>query len=78
MAGLMSADLEPRLFGTVERRLFRATAILFAIVALAGLVAGVTWALGQALSFFYNLIMPLCVAGILALVLNPVVDHLER
>jgi predicted PurR-regulated permease PerM len=74
----MSADLEPRLFGTVERRLFRTTAVLFAIVALAGLIAGVIWILGQAISFFYNLIVPLCVAGILALVLNPMVDHLER
>lgn len=74
----MSAELEPRLFGTVERRLFRATAVLFAIVVFAGLIAGVVWILGQALAFFYNLIMPLCVAGILALVLNPVVDHLEQ
>ncbi len=74
----MSANPEPRLFGTVERRLFRATAVLLAIVALAGLVAGILWTLGQALSFFYNLIMPLCVAGILALVLNPVVEQLER
>jgi predicted PurR-regulated permease PerM len=73
----MSADLEPRLFGTVERRLFRATAVLFAIVALAGLIAGLIWILGQAVAYFYNLIVPLFVAGILALVLNPVVNHLE-
>jgi predicted PurR-regulated permease PerM len=74
----MSADLEPRLFGTVERRLFRATAVLLSIVALGVLIAGIIWTLGVALSFFYTLIMPLSVAGILALVLNPVVDHLER
>lgn len=77
-AALVSATSESRLFGTVERRLFRATAILFAIVAMGLLIAGVAWILGQALSYFYNLIMPLCVAGILALVLYPVVDHLER
>jgi predicted PurR-regulated permease PerM len=74
----VSAEPETPLFGTVERRLFRATAVLFAIVALVGLTAGIVWMLGIALSFFYSLIMPLCVAGILALVLNPVVDYLER
>ena len=78
MAALMSADDETALFGAVERRLFRSTAVLFAVVALAGLIAGVIWILGQALSFFYNLVMPLCVAGILALVLYPVVSALER
>jgi len=75
---LMSTASETRLFGTVERRLFRATAVLFAIVAMVGLIAGVIWILGMVLSFFYNLIMPLCVAGILALVLFPVVNYLEQ
>jgi len=74
----MSGTLNTRLFGAVERRLFRATAVLAAIVALLALIVGVTWVLGQALSHFYNLIMPLCVAGILALVLYPVVDFIER
>jgi len=74
----MSADPRTRLFGAVERRLFRAAAVVAAIVALFGLIAGVTWILGQTLSFFSNLIMPLSVAGILALVLYPMVDYLER
>ncbi len=74
----MSADSETRLFGAVERRLFKATAVLFAIVALGIIIACIFWILSQTLSYFYNLIMPLSVAGILALVLNPVVDHLER
>jgi len=74
----MSAELNTRLFGVVERRLFRATAVLAAIIAMALLIAGMVWILGQALSYFYNLIMPLCVAGILALVLYPVVDYLEQ
>lgn len=74
----MSAELDPRLFGTVERRLFRATAVLFSLVTLGVLIAAVVWVLGQALAYFYNLIMPLCVAGIFALVLYPVVDQLER
>lgn len=74
----MSANIEPPLFGAVERRLFRTTAVLFAIVALALLIGGVVWILGQTLSYFYNIILPLSVAGVLALVLYPVVDWLER
>jgi predicted PurR-regulated permease PerM len=74
----MNADHETRLFGAVERRLFRVTAILFCAVSLAALIAIVVWVLGQALAYFYNLIVALSVAGILALVLYPLVDHLER
>lgn len=74
----MSAEPGTPLFGTVERRLFRATAVLFAIVAMVGLIAGIIWILGIALSFFYSVVMPLCLSGILALVLYPVVDQLER
>jgi predicted PurR-regulated permease PerM len=69
---------EARLFGTVERRLFRTTAVLFATVALAVLIGGVLWVLAQALLFFSSLVLSLSVAGILALVLNPVVNLLER
>ncbi len=74
----MSTVPEPRLFGAVERRLFRAVAVVTAIVVLLGLIAGIVWILGQTLLYFYSLIMPLCVAGIMALVLYPVVDYLER
>lgn len=74
----MSAEIETRrLFGSVERRLFRVTAILLAIVALVLLIAIVVWALAATLSYFYKLVLPLSVAGILALVLYPVVDFLE-
>ncbi|TVS15458.1 MAG: AI-2E family transporter [Gammaproteobacteria bacterium] len=78
MAVRVSAQFEIPLFGAVERRLFKATAVMFAIVALAGLIVCVFSILGRTLSFFYNLIMPLSVAGILALVLSPLVDLLER
>ncbi len=74
----MSDPTQARLFGTVERRLFRATAVLFAVFAMGVIIAAIVWVLGIVLSFFYNLVMPLCVAGILALVLCPVVDFLER
>jgi predicted PurR-regulated permease PerM len=78
MGGAVTAQPEPRLFGSVERRLFRTTAVLFAIVALVLLVALVVWALSETLSYFYKLVLPLSVAGILALVLYPVVDFLEE
>lgn len=74
----MSVAPETRLFGTVERRLFRATAVLSCLVALAALIAGIAWVLGLTLSFFYALVMPLSVTGILALVLYPIVDCLEK
>ncbi|MCC5860623.1 MAG: AI-2E family transporter [Gammaproteobacteria bacterium] len=74
----MGDQPDTRLFGIVERRLFRATAVLFAVVAMVALLTTVVWALGQALSFFYNLVLPLAVAGVFALVLYPVVDHIER
>jgi predicted PurR-regulated permease PerM len=74
----MSAAPETPFFGAVERRLFRTTAVLSAIVALVALIAVMIWMLGAVLSFFYKLILPLSVAGILALVLFPVVNNLER
>ena len=74
----MSKMPENPVFGAVELRLFRATSVLFAGLAFCVLIAAMIWTLGLFLSYFYNLIMPLCVAGILALVLNPMVDWLER
>lgn len=75
---LGSGATRGRLFGAVERRLFRTTAVLFLIVAMIGLVAVIIWILGLVLSFFYNLVLPLSLAGILGLVLYPVVDYLEK
>ncbi|MCH8538084.1 MAG: AI-2E family transporter [Alkalimonas sp.] len=74
----MSETPETPLFGTVERRLFRVTAILFVLIAFAGLIGVLVWGLVFVLSFFFNLILPLAVAGILALILYPVVDYLEH
>lgn len=50
---------------------------MLALVTLAVLVSVVTWGLLEVLSFFYKLVLPLSVAGVLALVLFPVVDYLE-
>ncbi|WP_019612451.1 AI-2E family transporter [Thioalkalivibrio sp. AKL7] len=73
------AGLRPRkrLFNAAELRLFRYTAVLLSLVALTALIAVVAWALGWILSTFYNLLLSLSLAGILALVLHPVVNFLE-
>jgi len=74
----MNMDIEKQLFGSVERRLFRFTAVLFSSVLLAGLVGAIVWILAQTLAVFYNLLLPLSVAGILALVLYPIVNFLQN
>jgi predicted PurR-regulated permease PerM len=66
------------LFGAAERRLFRATAVLGALVAIAWLLSLVVWSLANTLSMFYNLVLPLSVAAVFALILYPVVDFLEQ
>lgn len=73
----MNTDNENRLFGPVELRLFRYTAVVFSSVVLVVLVGAIVWILGKTLAVFYNLVLPLSVAGILALVLYPVVDFLQ-
>lgn len=66
------------MFNVVERRLFRYTAVLSSLVALAALVGILVWAFGWILNAFYNLLLSLSLAGILALVLYPVVEFLQR
>lgn len=66
-----------RLFNAFELRLFRYTAVLLSLVSLVTLMGVVVWATGQAFNFFSTLLLSLALAGILALVLHPVVDFLE-
>lgn len=73
----MNADNEQRLFSPVEHRLFRYTAVLMSSVVLIGLTGLIVWILAKLLAVFYNLLLPLSMAGILALVLYPVVDFLQ-
>lgn len=67
-----------RMFNAVELRLFRYTALVFSFVALTALVGIVLWSLTWILNTFYNLLLSLSIAGILALVLHPVVEFLEQ
>lgn len=52
--------------------------MLCSSVVLIALIGVVFWAFAKMLSMFYNLLVPLSVAGILALVLFPVVEFLQR
>ncbi|MDO8862071.1 AI-2E family transporter [Haliea sp. E1-2-M8] len=69
---------ERRFFNALQLRLFRYTAVVFCVVALTALVAIMVWAFGWVLTVFYNLLLSLAIAGVLALVLHPVVEFLER
>jgi predicted PurR-regulated permease PerM len=69
---------DKRLFNAVELRLFRYTAVLFSLVTLTALIGIIVWTFGWILNTFYNLLLSLAIAGILALVLYPVVEFLER
>lgn len=69
---------EKRLFSPVELRLFRYTAVLLSLVVLTASLGLVVWTFGWVLNTFYNLLLSLAIAGVLALVLYPVVEFLER
>ena len=66
-----------RLFNVVELRLFRYTAVLLSLVVLTALAALIVWSLVWMLDVFYNLLLALALAGVLALVLYPVVEFLQ-
>lgn len=74
---LATSGPDLRLFNAVELRLFRYTAVLSSLVALTALVGIIVWSFSWVLGVFYNLLLSLSVAGILALVLHPVVEFLK-
>jgi len=76
----MDDDNEHRqhLFSGSEMKLFRFTAVLLAAVVATGLMVLVVWVLAELISVFYSLLLPLSVAGVMALVLYPLVDWLKR
>src|SRR5881394_2962684 len=49
-----------------------------AIALICGLVAGLIWSVGQVLQMLSPVLWPLAVAGVLAYLLDPVVDWFER
>lgn len=60
-----------------QRRFLGFALILFAVVATLALMAFVIVVLGQLVGFFAGVLWPLAVAGVLALILRPVVDLVE-
>ncbi|WP_168016790.1 AI-2E family transporter [Halomonas salinarum] len=79
VAGQNPAEIDPdkQLFNAVQLRLFRYTAVLLCLVVLAALIGIIGWSFGWILNAFYNLLLSLSLAGILALVLYPVMEFLE-
>jgi predicted PurR-regulated permease PerM len=68
----------PSLFSQRDLKILRATAMLGSLVALSGMVVLILWILAQVLSYFYVVLLPLSIAGVLALVLSPIVQSLEN
>lgn len=73
-----SVSPDRRLFNVFELRLFRYTAVLSSLVAFTALVAIIVWSLAWVLSAFYHLLLSLAIASVLALVLHPVAEFLEK
>lgn len=65
-------------FGSGEQRLIRYTVVVLSAVVLMGAIVFVIWVLGQILGALNALVFPLAIAGILALVLFPVIELFER
>ena len=75
----MNSDNRPTVsFAPGEQRLIRYTVVSLSAVALMGTIVLVIWVLGQILGALHALVFPLAVAGVLALVLLPVVELFER
>ncbi len=66
------------LFTDGQRRVFAFCLALFAFVASAALIITLIVLFGRVIGFFANVLWPLAVAGILALILRPMVDVLEK
>ncbi len=66
------------LFSPAERGLLRVTVLVGAGVVLASLVVFIVWVLAKLVATFYGILLPLSVAGVIALVLSPVVDSMEQ
>ena len=75
-ASLLSAP--PSLLGPTQRRIAAFALTLLAIFGSVALVVGALIVIGQSISFFSSVLWPLATAGVMALILRPVVEWLER
>ncbi len=74
----MMVEAPAPLFSPLQRRVIGFAAAFFAFLVSLVLIAVVIWVLGLVLGMFSNVIWPLAAAGILALMLRPVVGVFER
>lgn len=73
----MSESDHPHLLSATQRRLLGFSLSFFALVGSATLLVFVLYVFGRLVGFFSDVLWPLAVAGVLALILRPVVDLLE-
>jgi predicted PurR-regulated permease PerM len=74
----MSApETPPRVLSVTQRKLVGFAAALLALAVTLALLVGAVAGLGWLLAFFSGVLWPLAVAGILALILRPIVDGIE-
>jgi len=74
----MSETHEPRLFSSSQRRLVSFALSLLALVGTIALLVYSFSKLGDIIGHFSGVLWPLAVAGIIALIMRPVVEMLER
>ncbi len=72
------SEPQPPLLTAGQRRLLGFSLGFLALVLTLSLIAGSIFVLGLAVGHFANVLWPLAVAGILALILRPVVDVLQK
>lgn len=68
---------DDRLLSSPQRRIAAFALTLLSLVGSAALLIGAFYVFGQLVSFFSGVLWPLAVAGVLALILRPVVELLE-
>lgn len=74
----MTQPLTEPFFSPLQRRLLQLTIMLTACALCIAMIVLGFWAITRVLSLFYNLILPLAMAGTLALILYPVVQWQQR
>lgn len=64
--------------GPTQRRIAAFALTLFAILGSAALLVAALMVIGRSISFFSSVLWPLAAAGVIALILRPIVDYLQR
>ena len=70
-------DASPPLLGPTQRRIAGFSLTLLAVFGSIALVVGALIVIGQSISYFSSVLWPLATAGVMALILRPVVEWVE-